>query len=310
MNFTFGPGRRAWRCGEAGAGWLAWRAYATEQSDIVCKVFYRPPGNLRFVVPAPQAYSVEMKNAQAEVEVVHAAAGAMEDIKLRADFEVYLKKFLQSLNLILPYEAAHVYRGPARRFGYLLRMVKERYKDESIDISDAGAKVRALINEHLIDLGINPTIPPIKLLSPDFLEHVRKHSGGDPEAKASEMEHALRKHCTIHFDEDPAFYQRLSDKLEKLIEAQRDNWQPLAEGYEQLRREAEAGRTETIEGLTKEATTFYDYVVRLAFDATGVPTEHLPSLKRLMSRVVDTLKRYHRHHRFLEKAHRGQEATR
>jgi type I restriction enzyme R subunit len=231
-----------------------------------------------------------MKNAQAEVEVVHAAAGAMEDIKLRADFEVYLKKFLQSLNLILPHEAAHVYRGPARRFGYLLRMVKERYKDESIDISDAGAKVRALINEHLIDLGINPTIPPIKLLSPDFLEHVRKHSGGDPEAKASEMEHALRKHCTIHFDEDPAFYQRLSDKLEKLIEAQRDNWQALAEGYEQLRREAEAGRTETIEGLTKEATTFYDYVVRLAFDATGVPTEHLPSLKRLMSRVVDTLK--------------------
>jgi type I restriction enzyme R subunit len=231
----------------------------------------------------------KLPDAHREVAVVHAAAGAMEDIKLRADFEVYLKKFLQSLNLILPHQAGHPYRGPARRFGYLLRMVKERYKDESIDISDAGAKVRALINEHLIDLGINPKIPPIELLSPDFLEHVRKHSGGDPEAKASEMEHALRKHCTIHFDEDPAFYQRLSEKLEKLIEAQKDNWQALAEGYEQLRREAAAGRTETIEGLTKEATTFYDYVVKLAFDGTGVPSEHLPRLKRLMSRVVDTL---------------------
>jgi type I restriction enzyme R subunit len=103
-----------------------------------------------------------LPDAQAEVAVVHAAAGAMEEIKLRADFEVYLKKFLQSLNLILPHEAGHVYRGPARRFGYLLRMVKERYKDDSIDISDAGAKVRALINEHLIDLGINPKIPPIE----------------------------------------------------------------------------------------------------------------------------------------------------
>ncbi len=231
----------------------------------------------------------KLRDAQAEVAVVHAAAGAMEDIKLRADFEVYLNKFLQSLNLILPHEAGHAYRGPARRFGYLLRMVKERYKDDSIDISDAGAKVRALINEHLIDLGINPKIPPIELLSPDFLEHVRKHSGGDPEAKASEMEHALRKHYTIHFDEDPAFYQRLSDKLEKLIEAHRDNWQALAEGYEQLRREAEAGRTETVEGLTKEATTFYDYVVRLAFDGNGVPAEHLPRLKALMNRVVETL---------------------
>jgi type I restriction enzyme R subunit len=83
--------------------------------------------------------------------------------------------------------------------------------------------------------------------------------------------------------------QRLSDKLEKLIEARRDNWRALAEGYEQLRREAEAGRTETIAGLTKEASTFYDYVVKLAFDGNGVPTEHLPRLKGLMSRVVETL---------------------
>ena len=86
---------------------------------------------------------------EAEVAVVHAAVGAMEEIKPRADFEVYLKKFLQSLNLILPHEAAaNAYRGPARRFGYLLRMVKERYKDESIDIcgrrrESAGADQRA-----------------------------------------------------------------------------------------------------------------------------------------------------------------------
>src|ERR1700722_6328741 len=231
----------------------------------------------------------KLPDAHAEVAIVHAAAGAMEEIKPRADIGGCLKKFLQSLNLILPHEAGHEYRGAARRFGYLLRMVKERYKDESIDISDAGAKGRALVNEHLIDLGINPKIPPIELLSPDFLEHVRKHSSGDPEAKASEMEHALRKHCTIHFDEDPAFYQRLSEKLEKLIEAQKDNWQALAEGYEQLRREAAAGRTETIEGLTKEATTFYDYVVKLAFDGRGVPGEHLPRLKKLMTVVVETL---------------------
>jgi len=89
---------------------------------------------------------------EAEVAVVHAAVGAMQEIKRRADFEVYLKKFLQSLNLVLPNAAAQPYRGPARRFGYLLRMVKERYKDDSLDISDAGAKVKALINEHLIDI--------------------------------------------------------------------------------------------------------------------------------------------------------------
>src|SRR4029077_14465283 len=129
-----------------------------------------------------------LSNERAGVAVLHAAVGAMKEIKPRADFEVYLKKFLQSLNLILPNAAGHSYRGPARRFGYLLRMVKERYKDKSLDIADAGAKVKALINEHLIDLGINPKIPPIELLSDDFIANVQRHSHGDPEAKASEME--------------------------------------------------------------------------------------------------------------------------
>lgn len=230
-----------------------------------------------------------LQDAQMEVAVVHSAVGAMKDIKCRADFEVYLNKFLQSLNLILPDTAGHPYRGPARRFGYLLRVAKERYKDESLDIVDAGAKVKALINEHLIDLGINPKIPPIELLSNDFIANVQKHSRGDPEAKASEMEHAIRKHCTIHFDEDPAFYRKLSEKLEKLIQEHKNNWEVLAEGYEQLRTEALEGRKETLDGLTREATTFHDYVVQLAFDGGEVPVEHRQPLKTLMVRTVKLL---------------------
>jgi type I restriction enzyme R subunit len=152
---------------------------------------------IKGVLPTPES----------EVAAIHAAVGSMQDIKRRADFEVYLNKFLQSLNLILPNQAGHAYRGPAKRFGYLLRMVKERYKDDSLDISDAGEKVKALINEHLVELGINPKIPPVELLSDDFIANVQRHSNGDPEARASEMEHAIRKHCTVHFDEDPAFYR-------------------------------------------------------------------------------------------------------
>lgn len=226
---------------------------------------------------------------ETEVAVVHAAVGAMKDIKRRADFEVYLKKFLQSLNLILPHEAGHLYRGPAKRFGYLLRMVKERYKDDSLDLADAGAKVKALINEHLMDLGINPKIPPVELLSDDFMANVRKHAGGNPEAKASEMEHAIRKHCTVHFEEDPAFYKRLSDKLEKLIQEHKDNWEALAEAYEQLREEALGGRKEVVEGLTKEATTFYEYVLHLAFDRHEAPAEYRQPLKHVMTRIVEIL---------------------
>lgn len=93
----------------------------------------------------------------------------------------------------------------------------------------------------------------------------------------------------MHFDEDPAFYQRLSDKLEKLIQAHKENWEAIAEGCELLRREAEAGRTIAHEGLTKEATTFYDHVAQLAFENGAVPAEHVQPLKELMACVVDIL---------------------
>ena len=118
---------------------------------------------------------------------------------------------------------------------------------------------------------------------------MQKHAQGDPEAKASEMEHAIRKHCTVHFDEDPAFYKRLSEKLEKLIQEHQNNWQALAEGYEQIRNEAMAGRTDAIEGLSKEATTFYDYVVQLAFDGSDLPPDSAAPLKKLVARIVEIL---------------------
>ena len=224
-----------------------------------------------------------------EVALVNQAVGALKDIKARADFEVYFKKFLQSLNLILPHPAGHAYRGPARRFGYLLQMTKQRYKDESLDIVDAGAKVKALINAHLIDLGINPKIPPVELFSGDFLAQVRQHAQGDPEAKASEMEHAIRKHCTVHFDEDPAFYKRMSEKLERLIQQHGKNWDLLAEEYEQLRQDIAAGRADTVDGLGREASTFYDHVLNLAFDGQAPSAADQARLKPLMQRIVELM---------------------
>lgn len=232
----------------------------------------------------------ELSTPEAEVKVVHSAVTALKDVELRADFEVKLKKFLRSLNIILPNSAGHPYRGPAKRFGYLLRMVKERYKDDSLDISDAGEKVKALIDEHLIDLGINPQIPPIELLSDDFIAKVLEHSKGNPEAKASEMEHAIRKHCTIHFDEDPAFYKRLSEKLENLIQEHKNNWEVLVDEYEHLRLETLEGRKDTIEGLTKEITTFYDNVVQLTFENGEAPPESREPLKKLISQIVEMVK--------------------
>jgi type I restriction enzyme, R subunit len=194
-----------------------------------------------------------------------------------------------SLDIILPNPAANRFRVPAKRFGYLLRMAKERYKDESLDLGDAGEKVKRLINEHLISLGINPKVPPVDLLAEDFIEQLQRHAAGNSEAKASEMEHAIRKHCTVHFDEDPAFYKRLSEKLEELIKQHREQWDLLTEELMHLREDAVAGRKAGIEGLDREQSTFYEHLLSLAFGDTVIPPDKAEAMKHLTSVMVDCL---------------------
>ncbi|STQ91381.1 type I restriction endonuclease subunit R [Iodobacter fluviatilis] len=230
-----------------------------------------------------------LPDLDADAAVVHAAVNALKDEKQRADFEVYLKKFLMSLDIILPNEAAHVYRVPAKRFGYILQVTKERYKDSSLDLGSAGEKVKALINEHLISLGINPKVPPIELLSEDFLEKLAAHSGQNIEAKASEMEHAIRKHCTVHHDEDPAFYKQLSEKVDALIGKHHDEWELLAEKLAELRNEAIAGRQQGEAGMSREATTFYEHIIQVGFASATVDEADKFKFKLLMEAIVDVL---------------------
>lgn len=224
-----------------------------------------------------------------DAAVVHEAVKMLKDEKLRADFDVYLKKFLTSLDIILPNPIAQPYRVPAKRLGYILRVAKERYKDTSLNLGDAGQKVRDLINEHLISLGINPKVPPVELLSPDFMEQLNHHADGNDEARASEMEHAIRKHCTVHHDEDPAFYKKLSEKVEALIDQYQDRWDQLADELEKLREDAISGRQQGNEGLSKEATTFYEHIANEAFTNGNVPPVAQPKMKVLMEAVVETL---------------------
>ena len=202
---------------------------------------------------------------------------------------MYLKKFLVSMDIILPHPSAQPYRVPAKRFGYLLQVTKERYKDTSLDLGSAGEKVKALINAHLISLGINPKVEPVELLAEDFLEKLAAHAGKNSEAKASEMEHAIRKHCTVHYDEDPAFFKKLSEKVDALIEKHQDEWDLLAEKLAALRTKAVAGRQQGEDGMSKEATTFYEHIVQVGFAKGSIDDGDKPKFKALMETIVEIL---------------------
>lgn len=232
----------------------------------------------------------ELPTLEADAAVVHAAVTALKNERHRADFDVYLKKFLMSMDVVLPHASAHAFRVPAKRFGYILAVTKERYKDSSLNLGDAGEKVKALINAHLISLGINPKVEPVELLAPDFMEKLAVHAGTNAAAKASEMEHAIRKHCTVHHDEDPAFFKSLSAKVDALIEKHHEQWDLLAEKLAELRAEAVAGRQQGDKGMSREATTFYEHIVQVGFVSGEVPEGDLSAFKELMEKLVEVLR--------------------
>ena len=227
-----------------------------------------------------------LESLEEDAAVVHAAVKLLKNEKLRADFDVFMKKFMASMDVVLPHAAAQPYRVPAKRLGYVLRVAKERYKDETLNFGDAGKKIKALINEHLISLGINPKVPPVELLADDFMEQLSIHSGNNLEAKASEMEHAIRKHCTVHHDEDPAFYKSMSEKVDNLIDLYKDNWENLIEELDKIRSEAAEGRKTGHDDMTKEAAAFYDYITADVISEDNLTGEDTSVLRSIMNSIV------------------------
>ena len=229
----------------------------------------------------------KITDTKVNYQVLESAIRVMGDLKKRAEFEVRMKSFMQSMDIVLPRVQAHPYLIPVKRFGYLLHRIKERYKDESLSVSAAGEKVQKIIDEHLISLGIDPKIPPVELMSDHFIQSLDENVS--PEGKASEMEHAIRKHSKVHFDEDPAFYETISEKLEAIIQRHKANWEELCAALFSLRSDVQSGRKESIEGVDPKAAPFYDLMGRMAFGENGFPEDHLEASKQVVSDVMAEL---------------------
>jgi type I restriction enzyme R subunit len=220
---------------------------------------------------------------------VHSAVDALEPIKARADFEVYLKKFLTSLDLVMPGPAAQPYRGPARRLGYLMRMTKERFKDDSIDFNGVGAKVAELINRHLIDLGIDPQIPSSNCWTRISSMRYRSTRAGRRASRRAKWSMLLESIALFTSTKTP-LYRRMSEKLDTLIARQGEDWKALAEQYEELRAEIRAGRQEPEVGRSSEVSVFRDDMFALLDDTAALSLEAAARLDALAEQLVGVIK--------------------
>ena len=199
----------------------------------------------------PQRQRVRQLFVQRGVEPA-ATADAVEDCvqlladeRLRADFDVALRTFLTTFDTVLPRPEALRFVDDANLFGEIQVLTRRRYRDTpdgDFDPSKYQEKVRRLIDEHITVLDLSQKIPSVRVTDPDF--SVRIGGIGSDRAKASEMEHAVRHHIREHIDEDPVYYQKLSQRIDEILDRLEERWEQIAFELEGLIAEVNAGRSD------------------------------------------------------------------
>lgn len=198
-------------------------------------------------------------DAAKEFEFAEDCIEKAKNIKFRAELLTYAKSFFDSLDLLFNVQAGTDYWIPAKRLGYLLWRIKDRYKDDTMDLKWASDKVRKLIDRHLQSLGIDTKVSQVSVLSDEFKTKVDALNR-TPKSKASEMEHAIRWHIKVNLDKDPALYKHFKDRLETILNAYKENWEEIERELGKLREEMAEGRKTETEGISVVEAPFYDLI--------------------------------------------------
>ena len=187
-------------------------------------------------------------------------------------FDRDYREFSKLMDLFLPDPQALAYLDRLRRLTIIRSYVRATYLRENADIewTAVSAKVKRLLDSQ-IDVTVRELMTPVSVLDPDFAIKIERIS--HDEARAAVMEHALRAQIKERIDQNPAFYERLSETLERIIIELRERVIDAAEGYKQLVLIGERiNREEAIaaeHGLTPKAFAIYGIIASLPTNGAG-----------------------------------------
>lgn len=171
------------------------------------------------------------------------------DNRLREEFNAKFRVFSKYYDRVLPNPAALDYTGAFRLLSFIRQSVANRCRDPRFSMRDASKKVRAIIEEYLEVNGVDLRIEPVSILDTDFIGKIK---GKTPRAKCDELTYGIREYININFPKDPEFYERLSEKLEQVLQLFKDNWEELYNELKKIR------QNDIVAGRASEETYGYD----------------------------------------------------
>ena len=151
--------------------------------------------------------------------------------RFNADYRV----FSRLMDRFLPDPRALDYTDRLARLTEIRAYVRAHFLRENADVdwTEIGAKVKRLVDER-ISAEVRELMRPVSILDQDFEQKIA--SLPHDEARASIMEHAIRAQIHEGLAANPAFFEKLSEQLARIIEDLRNR---LIDSAEACRRYAE-----------------------------------------------------------------------
>lgn len=155
----------------------------------------------------------------------------LADDCLREEFYCRLSDFSKALAIALSSEkflfetdekTLNRYKSDLRKFQALKAAVKLRYA-ETIDYRDYEPKIKKLLDTHIQADEVIRLNEPVNIFDEQMFEKIKAAQGMAQDikttaAKADTIAHATKRAVTERMDEDPAFYEKFSRLIQKVID--------------------------------------------------------------------------------------------
>jgi type I restriction enzyme R subunit len=157
---------------------------------------------------------------------VDACVHLLDDLRVRADVVNKLRSFYDMLNILehRPEVPGEVFRD-AKLLGFINKVAANLYRDATLDLLGVPEKVKALINAHVSARGVDPKIPPTTITDAEFERVLQAQTSS--RARAAQMQHAARYHIVGFQNTNPAYANKMSKRLEEILQRFKDDWDAL-----------------------------------------------------------------------------------
>ena len=148
-------------------------------------------------------------------------------------FNADYRRFSRLMDRFLPDPRALAYAHRLARLTEIRAYARAQFlrEDADVDWTEIGAKVKKLVDER-ISAQVRQMMKPLSILDQDFEQKIAALP--HDEARASVMEHAIRAQIHERLAENPVFYERLSERLARIIQDLRSRLIETAEACRRM----------------------------------------------------------------------------